>query len=113
MRSVAHLMLGLLMVGIAAAGARGPVLVLAGLAVLAVGVGAVLRSAATIAVLLSVALIAASDSAHLLAALSGLCAVGYLVSRHVAESWPTVVGAVGFTFVGMVATSFPLQMPWL
>ena len=28
-------------------------------------------------------------------------------------SWPTVVAAVGFTFAGLVATSFPLQLPWL
>jgi hypothetical protein len=28
-------------------------------------------------------------------------------------SWPTVVGAVGFSFAGLVATSFPLQLPWL
>ena len=28
-------------------------------------------------------------------------------------SWPTIVAAVGFTFAGLVATSFPLQLPWL
>ncbi|MGA7054195.1 MAG: hypothetical protein WBZ37_23580, partial [Mycobacterium sp.] len=28
-------------------------------------------------------------------------------------NWPTVVAAAGFTFVGLVATSFPLQLPWL
>jgi hypothetical protein len=57
----------------------------------------------------------------LLAALSGLCAVAYLVCRHavgtpvgaVLGSWPTTVAAVGFTIAGLVATSFPLQLPWL
>jgi hypothetical protein len=28
-------------------------------------------------------------------------------------SWPTVVAAVGFTCAGLVAASFPLQLPWL
>lgn len=56
-----------------------------------------------------------------LVALSGLCAAAYLVCRHaegtpvgvVLGSWPTAVAAVGFTFAGLVATSFPLQLPWL
>jgi hypothetical protein len=27
-------------------------------------------------------------------------------------SRPTIVAAAGFTFAGLVATSFPLQLPW-
>ena len=111
--ALARTALGLLMVGLAAVGTDGPAFVVAALAVLAVGAAEIKPSAATIAVLLTVAVIVASDPPYVPAALSGLCAAGYLVSRHLAESWVTVVGAVGFTFVGLVATSFPLQVPWL
>ena len=83
---------------------------------LAVCIGVALRPIATLAVLLSVFTMVLSDPSHLLAALSGLCAAGYLVCRYVdtvIKSWPTIVAAVGFTFAGLVATSFPLQLPWL
>ncbi|ETZ66397.1 putative membrane protein [Mycobacterium sp. MAC_080597_8934] len=54
-------------------------------------------------------------------ALSGLCAAAYLVCRHavgtpvpvILGSRTTAVAAVGFSFAGLVATSFPLQLPWL
>jgi hypothetical protein len=90
-------------------------------ALIAVGVGIAFRPAATVAVLLAVATIALSESPHVLTALSGLCAAAYLVCRYAAGpsttivlgSWPTVVAAGGFTFAGIVATSFPLQLPWL
>jgi hypothetical protein len=112
---------GLVMVGSAAVGSHGPAVVTAGVAVIAVGVGIALRPAATLAVLLSVLTIVLSNPQQLLAALSGLCAVAYLVCRYAAgtaadlviRSWPTVVAAGGFTFAGLVATSFPLQLPWL
>lgn len=88
---------------------------------IAVGAGIVFRPGATLAVLLAVATIVLAGPPHVLAALSGLCAAAYLVCRHavgthaavVLGSWPTIVGAVGFTFAGSVATSFPLQLPWL
>ncbi|MCQ4363801.1 MAG: hypothetical protein CK429_27155 [Mycobacterium sp.] len=109
---------GLLMVAAAAVGSDGLPLVMAAAAVLAVGLGTVLRSAATLAVLLTVVVIVASDSSHVLAAVSGLCAAAYLVCGHASGdvatgSWPTIIAAVGFTFAGLVATSFPLQLPWL
>jgi hypothetical protein len=112
---------GLLMAGSAAVGAQGPALVAGALALAAVGVGIVFRPAATLAVLLTVATIALGGTAHLLAALSGLFAAAYLVCRHavgpraaaVAGSWPTIVAALGFSFAGLVATSFPVQVPWL
>jgi hypothetical protein len=112
---------GLLMVAAAAVGSHGPAVIAAAVAVVAVGAGIAFRPAATIAVLLSVAVILVSNPSHVLAALSGLCAAAYLVCRHavgkpagvVMGSWPTVVGAVGFSFAGLVATSFPLQLPWL
>ncbi|GFG72810.1 hypothetical protein [Mycobacterium botniense] len=110
---------GLLMVVPAAAGARGPVLVGAALAVVAVVAGIVVRPAATLAVLLSLSVLTLADVSPVLAALSGLSATGYLAARHAVRTpadvvtVPTVIAAVGFTFVGVVATSFPLQLPWL
>lgn len=112
------LIFGLLMVGSAAFGSQGPVLVAATAAILTVGWGTVFRPAATVAVLLSVTVILVAEPSHVLTALSGLCAAAYLVTRHAADDvlaqcWPTIIGAVGFTLAGLVATSFPLQLPWL
>ena len=112
---------GLLMVGLVAVGSHGPAAAAGVVTLIAVGVGIVIRPAATVAVLLAVATIVLSDPPQLLAALSGLCAAAYLVYRYAAGmstsvvlgSWPTLVAAAGFTFAGIVATSFPLQLPWL
>ncbi|MCV7078696.1 MULTISPECIES: hypothetical protein [Mycobacterium] len=109
------------MVGAATVGAHGPAVVAAIAAVVAVAAATVFRSAATLAVLLTVSVLLAADPPEVLAALSGLCAVGYLVCRHapggpagvVVASWPTIVSALGFTFAGLVAVSFPVQLPWL
>jgi hypothetical protein len=112
---------GLLMVAFAAFGPEGPAVVVVVPAVIAVGLGIAFRPVATLAVLLAVCMIVVSHPSHVLAAWSGLCAAAYLVCRHatgpaagiVIGSWPTIAGAVGFTFIGLVATSFPLQLPWL
>lgn len=87
---------------------------------IAVGVGIVFRPAATLAVLLAVTTVVVSNPPLVFVALSGLCATAYLVSRHAVGthapalmSSATLVGAFGFTFAGLVATSFPLQLPWL
>jgi len=112
---------GVLMVGTAMVGAHGPAVVAAIAAVIAVAAATVFRSAATLAVLLTVSVLVAADSPEVLAALSGLWAIGYLVCRHapggsagvVVASWPTIVSALGFTFAGLVAVSFPVQLPWL
>jgi hypothetical protein len=109
------------MVGSAAVGTHGPALVAGAAAVVAVGVGMAFRPAATLAVLLTVLTIVLSHPSQLLAALAGLSAAAYLVCRHaagapaaiVAGAGPTMLAAVGFTFAGLVATSFPLQLPWL
>jgi hypothetical protein len=109
---------GLLMVAAATIGSEGLPLATGAAAALAVGLGVVFRSAATIAVILAVAVMLTSEGSHVLAALSGLCAAAYLVCRHasgdvVTGSWPTIIAAVGFTFAGLVATSVPLQLPWV
>lgn len=112
---------GLLMVAAVGFGSHGPTLVAAMSAVAAVLAGAVFRPVATLAVLLTVTVIVLSDPAVPLVAASGLSAAVYLVLRHAAAagtgvdtvSGATMVGAVGFTFAGMVATAFPLRLPWL
>jgi hypothetical protein len=109
------------MVGLVAVGSHGLAAVAGVATLIAVVVGILFRPAATVAVLLAVATIVVSDSPHVLTALSGLCAAAYLVCRYAAGkstsvalgSWPTVVAAGGFTFAGIVATSFPLRLPWL
>jgi hypothetical protein len=111
---------GLLMVAAVGIGSHGPALFAATSAMVAVVAGALFRPVATLAVLLAVAVIALSDPAATLAAVSGLSAAVYLVLRHAAGgagldgvSGATLVGAVGFAFAGLVATAFPLQLPWL
>jgi hypothetical protein len=112
---------GVLMVGLAAAGSHGAAVAAGAAALVAVGAGVAYRPAATAAVMLCVATILVSEPPLVFAAWSGLCAVAYLVCRYavgtaegvVMWSWPTVLGAVGLTVAGMVATSFPLQLPWL
>ncbi|HWF71067.1 MAG TPA: hypothetical protein VG187_16165 [Mycobacterium sp.] len=112
---------GLVMVAAVGIGSHGPALVAATAAVVAVVAGTLFRPVATLAVLFTVAVIALSDPAATLAAVSGLAAAVYLVLRHAAGggtgldsvSGATVVGAVGFAFAGLVATAFPLQLPWL
>jgi len=112
---------GLLMVGLVADGWHGSAMVAWVAALAAVAVGVVFRPAATVAVLLAAVTATLSNPSVIFVALSGLCAAAYLVCRHAAgasgtvmlDSWPTAAGAVGFTFAGLVATSFPLQLPWL
>jgi len=112
---------GFLMVGALGIGSHGLVLVAAVSALVAVLAGTLLRPVATLAVLLTVVVIALSDPAATVAAVSGLSAAIYLVLRHAAGSdagldsvsGATLVGAVGFAFAGVVATAFPLHVPWL
>jgi len=105
------------MAGSAAIGSHGLAVTAAAAALIAVAVGMALRPVTTLAVLLAAATVLLSGPAPMFVALSGLCAAAYLVYRYSAGqlmvSWPTAVGAVGFTFAGFVATSFPLQLPWL
>jgi hypothetical protein len=112
---------GMLMAAATEIHAHGLAFVAATLAVTAVLAGIQFRPGATLAVLLTVAAIVLSDPAPTFAALSGISAAAYLVLRHavgaptgvVTATQPTTIGAVGFTFAGLVATSMPLQLPWL
>jgi hypothetical protein len=105
---------GLVMIAASVVQADGAALVAAGVAAVAVLVGVAFRPAATVAVLITAAVIVIADAPPMLAALSGLSAAGYLVLRHtVAATAPTVVGAVGFTAVGLGAASLPMELPWV
>lgn len=110
---------GLLMVAATEIQTHGIALVAATLAVIAVLAGIAVRPAATLAVMITVSAIVLTDPSPMLAALSGLSAAAYLILRHAACSVavtatpPTVIGALGLTSAGLVATSIPLQLPWL
>lgn len=112
---------GVAMVAAAGIGAQGPARILAASAVIAVAVATLFRPVATLAVLLTIGAMALSTPQAALAASAGLFAAVYLVLRHAAAgavglnavSGATVVSAVGFTVVGLVATAFPLRLPWL
>jgi hypothetical protein len=112
---------GLVMVAAVGIGSHGAALTAATAATVAVGAGILLRPVATLAVLLTVVVIALSNPAATLAAVAGLAAALYLVLRHAAGSGTgldgvsvgTLVAAAGFTFAGLVAAAFPLQLPWL
>jgi hypothetical protein len=72
-------------------------------------------------VLLTVVVIALTGPTASASAMAGLSAAVYLMLRHGAASGagldsvsvPTLVSALGFTLVGLVATAFPLGIPWL
>ncbi|MGV0814776.1 hypothetical protein ABQF34_22660 [Mycolicibacterium boenickei] len=111
---------GLLMVASSAAPADGPALLAAVVGAVAVLAALVVRPAATAAVLATVAALALSEPAPLYAALSGLSAAVYLVIHHavgapavVTTTRATVLAALGFTVVGLVAISVPVQVRWL
>ncbi len=120
----AHLLstaFGLVMVAAAGFQTAGPALILAMLAAAMVLAGIPLRIAATVAVLSAAAAIVVSDAAPMPAALAGLSAACYLVLRYteggstrvLGASAPAMVAALGFTFVGVLAASFPFELPWL
>ncbi|MGH3678296.1 MAG: hypothetical protein ACRDU5_21680 [Mycobacterium sp.] len=112
---------GLMMAAAAGVQAHGPAFAAAALGVVAVLVGIRFRSVATVAVLLAMAAVVLSDTPPMLAALAGLSAAAYLVLRYadsgpagvVTASAPAMIAALGFTIVGLVATAFPFQVPWL
>jgi hypothetical protein len=112
---------GVLMVAAVGIGSHGPTRVAATSAVVAVALAVLFRPVATLAVLLTVVAVALSGPPATVAAVSGLSAAAYLVLRHAAGtgagldlvSSATMVAAVAFTLVGLVATAFPLRLPWL
>lgn len=96
-------------------------LLAAALCGIAVSAGILYRHAATFAVICAASAIVLSQPPTLFAAVSGLAGTAYLVLRHAADdaaavvttTWPTVVGMVGFSVTGVVATTVPLRALWL
>ncbi len=124
MRRAAHVLstaCGLLMVAAVGIGTHGPARVVAASALVAVVAAVLLRPIATLAVLLSVLVIAATGPTAMVAAVAGLSAAVYLMLRHAAASGTgldsvsvaTLASALAFTLAGLVATAFPLRLPWL
>lgn len=124
MRSAAQLLstaCGLLMVAAVGVGTQGLARVAAGAALVAVAAAVVLRPIATLAVLLTVLVIALSGPTAVGSAVAGLSAASYLMLRHAAASgaglesvsFASLVSALAFTLAGLVATAFPLRLPWL
>jgi hypothetical protein len=120
----AHLLsaaFGLMMMAAAGFQTAGPALALAMLGAAMVVVGIPFRSAATPAVLSAAVALVVSDAPPMLAALAGLSAACYLVLRYtegnstrvLGASAPAMLAALGFSFVGVFAASFPFELPWL
>lgn len=112
---------GLVMAAAAGFETTGPALVLAAVSAAAVLAGVAVRVAATAAVVSSGAAIVVAGAPPMLAALAGLSAACYLVLRYteggsmrlIGASAPAMLAALGFTFVGVLAASFPFELPWL
>lgn len=120
----AHLLssaFGVMMVAAAGLQTDGAAMVLAMASIVVVIAGIAIRVAATAAVLLAAAAIVVSDAPPVFAALAGLSAACYLVLRHteggsarvIGASAPALLAALGFTFAGVLAASFPFELPWL
>ncbi|WP_445165293.1 hypothetical protein ACTXG7_15300 [Mycolicibacterium sp. Dal123E01] len=109
---------GVAMVAVAGTHTTGVPLVLAILAIGAVGVGMWLRHAATVAVLLTAGAAVFSAAPPLTAGLAGLCGAYYLILQHreggrTAPLASSMIAALGCAVVGLAATALPLEMPWL
>ena len=120
----AHLLstaFGLMMVAATGFQTTGAALVLAMAAAAGVLAGIVFRVAATPAVLSAATAVVLSEAPPMFAALAGLTAACYLVLRYteggstrlIGASAPTMLAALGFTFVGVLAASFPFELAWL
>lgn len=113
---VLALAFGLLMVAAVTVQADGHALAAAVVAAAAVLVSIQFSRAATVAVIACVVAIALSDPNPMLATLAGLNATGYLLLRHAgareALTRPTIVGALGLSALGLVATALPVELAW-
>lgn len=112
---------GLVMAAAAGIQTIGGPSVVALLAAAAILGGIRFRVAATVAVLLAAVALMLTDASPFVAGLAGLSAACYLVLRHTERGWaeltgassPAMVAALGFTIVGVVAASFPFELPWV
>jgi hypothetical protein len=119
MRGLLSPALGVAMIAAAAPHAQWLAACTAGLALAAVPVGVRFARAATLAVLLTALTLAVSTPPSMLVLVSGLCATGYLVTRHAngpnaaVPTLATVVSAVGFGLTAAVVAVIPVDVVWL
>lgn len=85
----------------------------AGVAAVAVGVAIRWRPAATVAVAATMLTIVLADTPPVAAALAGLAATAYLVTRHDAATVPTMTAAIGFATATALVIAVPVELPWL
>jgi hypothetical protein len=108
---------GLLMVAAVAVQADERALVAALVAAVAVLGSIQFSRAATLAVIACVVAVALSDPNPMLATLAGLNATAYLLLRHVGAreslTRPTMVAVLGLSALGLVATTIPVELPWV
>jgi hypothetical protein len=111
--------LGVAMVAAAAPNAYWLSACAAGLALASLVVGVRFARLATVAVLLTALTLALSPPPSMLVLLSGLCATGYLVTRHasgpnsVTPTRATVVSAMGFGLTTGLVAVIPVDVAWL
>jgi hypothetical protein len=108
---------GVLMVAAAARPAGLWGLAASAVAVAAVVAGLFVRPASVVAVLVTIAAVAVADPAPVLAAVAGLSAAAYLITRYaddaVTLTVPTVLGMVGFSVAGAAAFAVPVRLTWV
>ena len=85
----------------------------AGVAAVAVGVAIRWRPAATVAVAATMLTIVLADTPPVAAALAGLAATAYLVTRHDAATVPTMTAAIGVATATALVIAVPVELPWL
>lgn len=108
----------LLMIAAGALGAVGVDFAVVGVAVVAVAAGVRWAGAATLAVGCVVVLLVRTDPPPTVAAIAGIAATAYLVTRFVerpddAVSRPTVATAMGLSAVALLAAIVPVEVVWL
>jgi hypothetical protein len=113
---VLALAFGLLMAAAVAVQADARGLLAAAVAAAAVLLSIQFAGAATVAVVVAAAGLALSEPNPMLATLAGLNAAGYLLLGHAGArevaTRPTIVGVLGMSALGLVATAVPVTLPW-
>ena len=108
----------LLMIAAGALGAVGVDFAVVGVAVVAVAAGVRWAGAATLAVGCVVVLLVRTDPPPTVAAIAGIAATAYLVTRFVERpddvvSRPTVAAAMGLSALALLAAIVPVEVVWL
>ncbi|BBX07780.1 hypothetical protein [Mycolicibacterium aichiense] len=112
-RRLVAALFGLAMIAAASVGADTRTLAAAAVALIAVLAGLYVPAAATPAVLAAMAALVLTEPHPMLAATSGVCAAAYLVLTYAVLTRATAAGIAGFAAAGALATTVPVDLPWL